>query len=84
LSDHGVKHWAGARSLLLWLPVAASAPMQRVNSAFLEADGALRSPGSTLADALADQRQRGLERVRKAGLTRADDLALIGQVVTAT
>ena len=84
LSDHGVEHWAGARSLPLWLPVAASALMQRDNSAFLEADGALRSLGSTLADTLADERQRGLQRVRKAGLTRADELALIGQVVTAT
>ena len=80
LSDHRVEHWAGARSLPLWLPVAASALMQRDNSAFLEAHGELRSLGSTLADTLADERQRGLERVRKAGLSRADELALIGQL----
>ena len=80
LSDHGVEHWAGARSLPLWLPVAAAALMQRDNSAFLEAHGELRSLGSTLADTLADERQRGLERVRKAGLSRADEMALIGQL----
>ena len=80
LSDHGVEYWAGARSLPLWLPVAASALMQRDNSAFLEAHGKLRSLGSTLADTLADERQRGLERVRKAGLSRADEIALIGQL----
>ena len=83
LSAHGVEHWAGPRSLPLWLPLAASALMQRDNSAFLGAHGALRSLGYTLADTLADERQRGLERVRKAGLSRADELALIGQIVAA-
>ena len=83
LSAHEVECWAGARSLPLWLPVAASALMQRDNSAFLAAHGALRSLGSTLADTLADERQRGLQRVRKAGLTRADELALIGQLAAA-
>ena len=80
LSDHEVEHWAGARSLPLWLPVAASALMQRDNSAFLGASGAMRSLESTLVDTLADEQLRGLERVRRAGLTRADELALIGQL----
>ncbi len=80
LSDHEVEHWAGARSLPLWLPVAASAMMRRDNSAFLGANGAMRSFESTLVDTLADEQLRGLERVRRAGLTRADELALIGQI----
>ena len=84
LSDHGVEHWSGPRSLPLWLPVAASALMQRDNSAFLAAHGTLRSLESTLADTLADERQRGLDRDRKAGLARVDELALIGQLAAAT
>ncbi|MES2093641.1 MAG: NAD-dependent epimerase/dehydratase family protein [Actinomycetota bacterium] len=77
MKGHGVEHWAGSRSLPLWLPVAASALMKRDNSAFHRAGGVLRNLASTLADTLADERRRGLERGRQAGLTRADELTLI-------
>lgn len=79
LRDHGVEHWAGPRSLPLWLPEAAFALMQRDNSAFLGAHSALRSIEPTLADTVADERQRGLDRPRKSGLTREDELDLVGQ-----
>jgi 2'-hydroxyisoflavone reductase len=79
LRDHGVEHWAGPRSLPLWLPEAASALMQRDNSAFLGAHSALWSLEPTLADTGADERQRGLDRPRKSGLTREDELDLVGQ-----
>jgi 2'-hydroxyisoflavone reductase len=80
LDGRGVGHWAGPRSLPLWLPAEASGLMQRDNSAFRSAQGVLRSLASTLADTLVDERRRGLERARKSGLTRDDELALIGQI----
>ena len=80
LNAHGIAFWAGRQSLPLWLPKEASAMMQRDNSAFHRAGGRLRSLGSTLADTLSDERRRGLARARKSGLTREDELALIGQI----
>ena len=81
---HGVEHWSGPRSLPLGLPAEASALMKRDNRAFHGAGGALRSLESTLTDTLADERQRGLDRDRKAGLAGVDELLLIRQLAAAT
>jgi nucleoside-diphosphate-sugar epimerase len=77
LLDHGVEYWAGERSLPLWLPAEMTGFMTRSNAAYLAGGGALRPLADTIADVLADERTRGLDRERRAGLTRTDELALL-------
>lgn len=80
LTEHGVDYWAGDRSLPLWLPGGDefAGHSRRSNDRYVGAGGHLRDLDTMLADTLADERERGLDRPRKAGLTRADELALIG------
>lgn len=78
LLDHGVNYWAGPYSLPLWLPRADAAMAQRSNAAFRAAGGQLRPLEQSLADALADEQHRGLDGERRSGLTRAEELALLG------
>lgn len=77
LADHDVAHWAGSRSLPLWLPGDLPGFATRSNAAYRLLGGALRPLDETLARTLADERERGLTRERAAGLARADELALI-------
>jgi hypothetical protein len=51
--------------------------MTRSNAAYLAAGGRLRSLRDTLERTLADERARGLDRERRAGLSRTDELELI-------
>jgi hypothetical protein len=51
--------------------------MTRSNEAYLAAGGRLRSIRNTLKRALWAERARGLDRERLAGMTRADELALL-------
>jgi len=78
LRGHDVNHWAGPRSLPLWLPLEDAAMLARSNAAYLASGGTLRDLDETLRDILVDERERGLGRERRAGLTRSDELALIG------
>lgn len=75
-----VNFWAGPRSLPLWLPPEDAPMMTRSNAAYLAAGGALRELDSTLQDTLFDERKRGLDRDRRAGLTRADETRLLEQL----
>jgi 2'-hydroxyisoflavone reductase len=50
---------------------------RRSNAAFRAAGGALRSLRETLTDTLDDERARGLERDRRAGLSRAEEGELL-------
>ncbi|TFD52234.1 NAD-dependent epimerase/dehydratase family protein [Cryobacterium frigoriphilum] len=77
LAAHGVNYWAGPRSLPLWLPRRDNAFAQRGRSALLAAGCTERMLAQTLADVLADERTRGLDRVRRAGLTRAEEALLL-------
>lgn len=77
LEGHQVAHWAGPRSLPLWLPADMTGFMTWRNDRYREAGGALRPVRDTLERTLADERTRGLDRVRRAGLSRPDELALI-------
>jgi nucleoside-diphosphate-sugar epimerase len=79
LVAHGVNYWAGPRSLPLWLPRSADAFFQRSRQRFLESGAMERSIHETVHDALADERIRGLGRERRAGLSREDELRLIGE-----
>ncbi|MET0766082.1 MAG: oxidoreductase [Aeromicrobium sp.] len=77
LRDRGVEEWMGPRSLPLWLP-ATHHGMGMMDDARALALGLERRPLSeTLRDTLTDERERGLDRPRRAGLARAEELELI-------
>jgi 2'-hydroxyisoflavone reductase len=78
LAAEAVEPWAGPRSLPLWLPAAeaglfGSTPDERAVAAGQHP----RPLAETIADVLVDERHRGLDRPRRAGLTRGDELELI-------
>lgn len=77
LVAHGVAPWAGPRSLPLWLPDGHEGFARRSGERYRAAGGRLRPLRGTPVDVLADERARGLDRDRRAGLTRADELAVI-------
>jgi 2'-hydroxyisoflavone reductase len=80
LADAGVRHWAGPRSLPLWLPGDARGMLAR-SDAGIRALGATRRPlTETMRDVLADERERGLDRPRLSGLTRDEELAVIASL----
>lgn len=81
LLAHGVNHWMGEHSLPLWLPDDMPAFSRHSNAAYREAGGELRALDDTIADVLADERERGLDRERRAGLSRAEELALLDEFV---
>ena len=80
LTAHEVAHWAGPRSLPLWLPRDMPGFATRSNAAYRAAGGRLRDLRETLERTLADERERGLDREREVGLTRADELALLAEL----
>lgn len=77
LTEHDVAPWMGPRSLPLWLPPGMPGFMTRSNAVYRAAGGQLRGIRDTLERALADERMRGLDRERKAGLSRPDELELL-------
>lgn len=77
LTAHGVAHWMGPRSLPLWLPADMPGFSTRSNAAYRAAGGAFRPFRDTLARTLADERERGLDRPRMSGLSRAEELELL-------
>lgn len=80
LTAQGVEPWTGPRSLPLWLPPGMPGFMTRSNEVYLAAGGRLRSIRNTLKRALWAERARGLDRERLAGMTRADELALLADL----
>ena len=77
LIANDVEHWAGERSLPLWLPSEMTGFMTRSNARYRAAGGGLRPLDETIAAVVEDERLRGVDRGRKAGLTRAEELALL-------
>jgi nucleoside-diphosphate-sugar epimerase len=81
LVRHGVQPWAGPRSLPLWLPLPEYAGFgSRSDVRALALGLHRRSLEASLADVLADERMRGLDRPRRAGLSRAEESALLAKV----
>lgn len=80
LLAHGVNYWAGPRSLPRWLPPSDRAFAQRSSARFLAHGGEERSLAQTLHDSLADERHRGLDRPRRAGLSREEELILVSEL----
>lgn len=77
LVARGVQYWAGPRSLPLWLPPEMTGFMIRSNAAFHAAGGRLHDLSRTIERVVADEHDRGVDRVRRAGLTRAEERALL-------
>jgi len=80
LLEHEVQPWMGPRSLPLWLPDEALGMMAMDTARAAAAGLQRRSLGDTLADSLADEQARGLDRDRKAGLAREDELDLLARL----
>ncbi|NLE98339.1 MAG: reductase, partial [Propionibacterium sp.] len=65
------------RSLPLWLPPAASGMMRRSNARYREAGGILRPMRTTVDLTRDDEIARGVDRPRRAGLTRDEEAELL-------
>lgn len=79
LEERGVAFWSGPRSLPLWLPRDMPGFWTRSNAVYRLLGGRPRPLRETLERTLADERARGLDRERRAGLSRADELALLDE-----
>ncbi|MEU1973617.1 NAD-dependent epimerase/dehydratase family protein [Microbacterium sp. NPDC019599] len=81
LLAHDVRHWMGPRSLPLWLPPDMHGFSTRSNAVYRNAGGAFRPLAETLRDTLADERERGLDRERRSGLSRDEELAVLADLL---
>lgn len=79
LLAQGVAYWAGPRSLPLWLPRGDEPFAQRSASAYFAAGGTERPLRETLEEVLHDERIRGLDRQRRSGLSRTEEIHLLRQ-----
>lgn len=77
LVKHDARFWAGPRSLPLWIPRADVAFAQRDNTAFHAAGGELKDLRQTVQRTLEAERALGLNRKRRSGLTRSEELELL-------
>jgi hypothetical protein len=80
LVEHGIDYWAGPDSLPLWLPPGHDGFCTRSNVAARAAGLATRPWQETVADTLEDERRRGLNRRRKAGLAPATEARLVEEL----
>jgi nucleoside-diphosphate-sugar epimerase len=80
LEAQGVRHWAGPRSLPLWLPGDLVGMMARSGDRARAAGLTSRPLERVLVDTLVDERLRGLGRERRAGLQRDEELALTSRM----
>ncbi|MGO4296599.1 NAD-dependent epimerase/dehydratase family protein [Glutamicibacter sp. MCAF14] len=80
LQEHQVSYWSGERSLPLWLPREDFGFLQRGNRRYKSAAGPERDMTDLLADILADERARALDRERRAGLDRGQELELLAEL----
>ena len=77
LLAHGVTYWAGPGSLPLWLPRGDEAFAQRSSNAYFASGGTERSLPETMEDILRDEQTHGLDRPRRSGLSRSEEVALL-------
>ena len=80
LDAHDVQPWMGERSLPLWLPADMAGFMTRSNDAYRAAGGIQNPLETIIVRVLDDERARGLDRPRRAGLTRDDEKALLAEL----
>ncbi|WP_243787728.1 NAD-dependent epimerase/dehydratase family protein [Saccharopolyspora gloriosae] len=77
LTGAGVAHWGGPASLPLWLPESMHGLVTHDPVPARDAGLVLRALGDTIRTALADERARGLDRPRRAGLTPEQERAVL-------
>lgn len=77
LVAQGVEYWAGPRSLPLWLPADLPGFAMRDDGRYRALGGTARPLHVTLERVLLDERVRGVDRTRAAGLRRSDERALL-------
>jgi nucleoside-diphosphate-sugar epimerase len=81
LVEHQVEPWMGPESLPLWLPQTEYAGfMTRRNDAARRAGLVLRPVAQTVRDTLAWERELGLDRDRRAGLSPERERALLADL----
>lgn len=79
LTAQDVNPWGGPRSLPVWIPEHHGMMSKKPDR--LESTGISRRPlADLLRDSLDYEKSLGLDRPRKAGLTREDELALIAEL----
>lgn len=78
LTAAGINPWGGPSSLPLWLPGDERSMLAHDTAPALAAGLWTRSIGDTARGALDHERALGLDRDRKAGLTPAQEAALLG------
>lgn len=76
LREHNVAYWSGPRSLPLWLPPDVPGFATRDGRAYRAAGGRNRPLVDTVERVLADERARGLDRPRRAGLRPEEEAEL--------
>jgi len=79
LLAHDVAYWAGPRSLPLWIPVSDAGFAQRSAVAFTDAGAVTRPLRDTVVRVLDDERARGTDRERRAGLTSTEERAVLAR-----
>lgn len=77
LIELGVKPWSGPRSLPLWLPQDWHGMKSHLAQPALDAGLRIRPLAETALDTLAWERELGLDRTRKAGLSPAEETELL-------
>lgn len=81
LEAHGIQYWMGERSLPLWLPLEWSGFMTHSNAAYAAAGGTQTPLEGMIGRVLDDERARGLDRPRRAGLSLSEERALLAELV---
>ena len=77
LHEHDVEEWMGPRSLPLWLPASHRGMGLMDDTRALELGLERRPYADLLRDTLTFEREQGLDRPRKAGLSRQNEQELI-------
>jgi nucleoside-diphosphate-sugar epimerase len=80
LLEHGVQGWSGPKSLPLWVPEDHIIKKNWDVRPAIDAGLSFRSVEESAVDALAYERELGLDRPRKAGLTMAEEVQLLSLV----
>jgi nucleoside-diphosphate-sugar epimerase len=80
LVEHGVNPWMGPESLPLWLPAEDHGGMAVSDAAAVAAGLTRRTLADSAAGALAWEREQGLDRPRRAGLSRDREAELLAEL----
>jgi nucleoside-diphosphate-sugar epimerase len=80
LTEHAVNPWSGPKSLPLWLPPGYEGLKTHDPAPSIAAGLRFRPFADAVLDSLARERELGLDRERKAGLSPAEEKELLAQL----